>query len=175
MRQSGDDPRLGVTWATGRCSRAMPGLRPRRAAGLRPSSITSIIRCPGKILVNLDPTTIRKRWTNRRKQGAPSSLPRFENERAWMGMAENNAGLALLAREQESSRGEQRLEALRDALGSGRRPKTASSVRHFPHHGRGDRRVLRGVGRQNDEKSEYRRYNIAGITPAMTTLRCARR
>jgi excinuclease ABC subunit C len=52
---------------------------------------------------------------------------RYENERAWIGMAENNAGLALLVREQESSRGEQRLEALRDALSWPRRPSASSA------------------------------------------------
>jgi hypothetical protein len=89
---------------------------------------------------------------------------RYENERAWIGMAENNAGLALLVREQESSRGEQRLEALRDALLA----ETPTRIECFDiSHTMGEATVASCVVWDGTamKKSEYRRYNIAGITP----------
>jgi len=80
-------------------------------------------------------------------------------------MAENNAGLALLAREQESSRGEARLEALRDALDL---VDTPNRIECFDiSHTMGEATVASCVVWDGKamKKSEYRRYNIAGITP----------
>ncbi len=67
---------------------------------------------PGRIIVNLDPLAVKEALEEIADGKVGVVTARFENERAWIGMAENNAGLALLAREQESSRGEARLEAL---------------------------------------------------------------
>ncbi len=80
-------------------------------------------------------------------------------------MAENNASLALLAREQEASRGEQRLEALRDAIGLA---ETPSRIECFDiSHTMGEATVASCVVWDGKamKKSEYRRYNITGITP----------
>ena len=120
---------------------------------------------PGKILVNGDVATLREALEAVVEGKAPVAAPRFENERAWMGMAENNAGLALLARQQVSARGEQRLDALRDALALGDPPKR---IECFDiSHTLGEATVAScvvwdGAGMK---KSEYRRYNITGITP----------
>ncbi|MBP7394513.1 MAG: excinuclease ABC subunit UvrC [Zoogloea sp.] len=120
---------------------------------------------PGKILVNLEPATVKEALDEIVEGKVPVVAARFENERAWMGMAENNAGLALLAREQESSRGEARLEALREALALA---DTPSRIECFDiSHTMGEATVASCVVWDGKamKKSEYRRYNIAGITP----------
>lgn len=119
---------------------------------------------PGKILVNGDPVAIRETLDEVAEGKVTVMAPRYENERAWMGMAENNAVLALLAREQESSRGEQRLEALRDVLGLA---DTPHRIECFDiSHTMGESTVASCVVWEGTamKKSEYRRYNIAGIT-----------
>lgn len=119
---------------------------------------------PGKILVNLEPGAVREALEALVEGKAPVMAARYENERAWMGMAENNASLALLAREQTSSRGEQRLEALRDALGLA---ETPGRIECFDiSHTMGEATVASCVVWDDKamKKSEYRRYNIAGIT-----------
>ena len=120
---------------------------------------------PGRILVNLDPAPVREALEAIVDGKVVVVAARYENERAWIGMAENNAGLALLAREQESSRGEQRLEALRDALQLADTPRR---IECFDiSHTMGEATVASCVVWDGSamKKSEYRRYNIAGITP----------
>ena len=56
---------------------------------------------PGRILVNLDPAPVREALEAIVDGKVVVVAARYENERAWIGMAENNAGLALLVREQE--------------------------------------------------------------------------
>ncbi|MDD3354445.1 excinuclease ABC subunit UvrC [Zoogloea sp.] len=120
---------------------------------------------PGKVLVNLDPGAVREALEEVIEGKAMVLAPRFEAERAWMGMAENNAGLALLAREQASTRGELRLEALRDALGLDDIP---GRIECFDiSHTMGESTVASCVVWDGKamKHSEYRRYNISGITP----------
>jgi len=120
---------------------------------------------PGKILVNLEPATVKEALEEVVEGKVAVMAARYENERAWMGMAENNAGLALLAREQESARGEQRLDALRDALGLA---DTPNRIECFDiSHTMGESTVASCVVWDGKamKKSEYRRYNISGITP----------
>ncbi|MEN9478480.1 MAG: hypothetical protein RLZZ300_2621, partial [Pseudomonadota bacterium] len=120
---------------------------------------------PGRVLVNLDPAPVREALEAVVEGKVVVVAARYENERAWIGMAENNAGLALLVREQESSRGEQRLEALRDAL---QLAETPTRIECFDiSHTMGEATVASCVVWDGTamKKSEYRRYNIAGITP----------
>lgn len=91
--------------------------------------------------------------------------PRDELERAWIRMAEHNAQLAIGAREADTARSRDRLEALREAL----------NLQELPHriecfdvsHTAGEATVASCVvfeaGRA--QKSGYRRYNVSGITP----------
>lgn len=119
---------------------------------------------PSRILVNLDPAVVKEALEEVVEGKVSVVAARFENERAWVGMAENNASLALLAREQESSRGEQRLDALREAIGLA---ETPSRIECFDiSHTMGEATVASCVVWDGTamKKSEYRRYNIAGIT-----------
>jgi excinuclease ABC subunit C len=91
--------------------------------------------------------------------GLPVALtrPRLAVERAWMEQMEQNAGLAIAARLKDSSRSEERLDALQATLGLAEcfdishtmGEATVASCVVF---------VDRGM-----KKSEYRRYNIADI------------
>ena len=120
---------------------------------------------PGRILVNGDPAVVKEALEEVIEGKVVVVAARYENERAWIGMAENNASLALLAREQESSRGEQRLDALREAIGLA---ETPSRIECFDiSHTMGEATVASCVVWDGKamKKSEYRRYNIAGITP----------
>ena len=92
-------------------------------------------------------------------------LPRTEMERAWAAMAERNARLALQARAQARSSAELRLELLRQALGM---TEPVKRIECFDiSHTMGEATVASCVvcldGAMNN--GEYRRYNIAGITP----------
>ncbi len=119
---------------------------------------------PGRVIVNLDPQVVKEALEEVVEGKVGVVNARFENERAWIGMAENNAGLALLAREQESTRGEARLEALRDAIGLA---DTPNRIECFDiSHTMGEATVASCVVWDGTamKKSEYRRYNIAGIT-----------
>ncbi len=97
--------------------------------------------------------------------GATIDGPRNELERAWIRMAEHDAELAIAAREKDTARSRDRLEALREAL----------NLQEVPHriecfdvsHTAGEATVASCVvfeeGRA--QKSGYRRYNVTGITP----------
>ncbi len=120
---------------------------------------------PGKLLINLELEPVRAALDEVLEGKFSLHHARFEHERAWMGMAENNAHLAILAREQVSARGGQRLEALRDALGLAEVP---GRIECFDiSHTMGEATVASCVVWDGDgmKKSEYRRYNIGGITP----------
>jgi excinuclease ABC subunit C len=91
--------------------------------------------------------------------------PKNEMERAWLSMAEKNAGLALAAQAFDASRSRQRLEALQDVLQSLEPP---ARIECFDiSHTMGEATVASCVvfteGRMN--KAEYRRFNLSGITP----------
>ena len=91
--------------------------------------------------------------------------PRNEKERAWMGMAENNARLSLAAQAFDASRSRDRLENLQDLLQLDEAP---ARIECFDiSHTMGEATVASCVvccdGQMN--KSEYRRFNLSGITP----------
>ena len=96
--------------------------------------------------------------------------------RAWLEMAQKNAELALAQRLSHASNQEVRLVRLARGPGPAGHGAAHRVLRHQPHPGRGDGRLLRRLRRWRPcSKSEYRRFNIAGIQPATTTPRCARR
>ncbi len=93
------------------------------------------------------------------------ALPRNEMERAWMEMAEKNAQLALHARHQLRARVGSRLDALRDALDLAEVPRRIEcfDISHTMGEGTVASCVVCVDGAM--KKGEYRRFNIAGITP----------
>jgi len=93
------------------------------------------------------------------------STARNEMERAWVEMAQNNARLALLAQRQQRTRAAGRLEALRLALDL---PDLPHRIECFDiSHTMGEGTVASCVVCVDGamKKSDYRRFNIAGITP----------
>lgn len=93
------------------------------------------------------------------------SLPRNEMERAWLGMAEKNAELAIEARRMQASRAGTRLEALREALGLATAPQRIEcfDISHTQGEGTVASCVVCVDGAMKN--SEYRRFNIKDITP----------
>ena len=92
-------------------------------------------------------------------------LPRNEMERAWMEMANKNAELAVVARSQAALRSGARLEALREALQLDEAPARIEcfDISHTMGEGTVASCVVCIDGAMKN--SEYRRFNIAGITP----------
>jgi excinuclease ABC subunit C len=99
----------------------------------------------------------------------PTSLhggpARNEMERAWLEMARNNALLALAARRQTQARAGSRLEALRLALDLPEAPRRIEcfDISHTMGEGTVASCVVCVDGAM--KKGDYRRFNIAGITP----------
>jgi excinuclease ABC subunit C len=98
-------------------------------------------------------------------ESLPGSAARNEMERAWLEMALNNARLALTARRQNRTRASGRLEALRAALDW---PELPHRIECFDiSHTMGEGTVASCVVCVDGamKKSDYRRFNIEGITP----------
>jgi excinuclease ABC subunit C len=98
---------------------------------------------------------------------SPPSLarPRHAAEKAWMEMAEKNARLAIEARLSDAGRIGERLQALREALDL---PEPPARIECFDiSHTMGEATVASCVVCVDGamKHSEYRRYNISGITP----------
>ena len=95
-----------------------------------------------------------------------SSDRQFQGERrVWLEMAAKNARLALAQRARERSTQENRVAALREALGL---PETAQRIECFDvSHTMGEATVASCVvyDRHAMQKGEYRRYNVRGLTP----------
>lgn len=90
--------------------------------------------------------------------------PRSAAEKAWIDMARSNAGLAIRVRLQDAGRVGARLEALREALAL---PEPPARIECFDiSHTMGEATVASCVVCVDGamKNSEYRRYNIAGIT-----------
>lgn len=87
------------------------------------------------------------------------------DKRVWMKMAQTNAELALQQRAAQTANQEARLVALREALGI---PDSTERIECFDiSHTMGEATVASCVvfDKGTMQNSEYRRYNITGITP----------
>ncbi|MBS1208892.1 MAG: Excinuclease subunit [Proteobacteria bacterium] len=90
---------------------------------------------------------------------------RFQAEKAWAEMAQNNAKLAIETRLRETGRAETQLDALQAALEMSERPHRIECFDISHTQGEATQAscvVWEGAGMK---KSEYRRFNINGITP----------
>lgn len=95
----------------------------------------------------------------------PIQEGRSELHRAWVEMAQQNARLAILARNQATAQQEQRLAALQDAL---QLPEAISRIECFDiSHTMGEATVASCVVYQGNgmKKTDYRRFNIRDIQP----------
>ncbi|MDR1853648.1 MAG: excinuclease ABC subunit UvrC [Azoarcus sp.] len=120
---------------------------------------------PHRILIDLPPDAAREALTEICAQPPTLAKPRGEAERAWMAMAEKNARQAIAARLADAGRVGERLEALRDALDL---PEAPARIECFDiSHTMGEATVASCVVCVDGvmKHSEYRRYNIDGITP----------
>jgi excinuclease ABC subunit C len=98
-------------------------------------------------------------------EGMDVLTPSHGERRVWLDMAAKNARLAIAQRVRDRATQEGRLVALRDSLGL---PDGANRIECFDiSHTMGEATVASCVvyDRQQMQKSEYRRFNIRGITP----------
>jgi excinuclease ABC subunit C len=98
-------------------------------------------------------------------EGFDVITPAHGERRVWLDMAAKNAQLAIAQRVRDRATQEGRLSALRDTLGL---PEGANRIECFDiSHTMGEETVASCVvyDRQQMQKSEYRRFNIRGITP----------
>jgi len=120
---------------------------------------------PAKLLVNVPLAPVRALMDEICDKPCALLAPRLEAEKVWMGMAENNARLAIIARARDTGRAEMRLEALRETLDLAEAPRR---IECFDiSHTMGEATVASCVVSVDGamKNSEYRRYNITGITP----------
>ena len=93
------------------------------------------------------------------------AVARFQAEKAWAEMAQHNATLAIETRLRETGRAETQLDALQAALEMAERPNRIECFDISHTQGEATQAscvVWEGAGMK---KSEYRRFNINGITP----------
>jgi len=96
--------------------------------------------------------------------GAQTGSTKNEMERAWLAMAEHNARLAMVSRKQANTRSGSRLAALQEVLDL---PDPPRRIECFDiSHTMGEGTVASCVVCVDGvmKKSEYRRFNISGIT-----------
>ncbi|MDT3669019.1 MAG: excinuclease ABC subunit UvrC [Aromatoleum sp.] len=120
---------------------------------------------PARLLVNVPLAAVRTLMTEITDKPCSPLAPRFQAEKAWMEMAENNARLAILARKHDTGRAQLRLESLRESLDL---PEAPARIECFDiSHTMGEATVASCVVCVDGamKNSEYRRYNITGITP----------
>lgn len=120
---------------------------------------------PARLLVNVPLAAVRALMAEITDKPCLPVAPRFQAEKAWMEMAENNARLAILARKHDTGRAHLRLEALRESLDL---PEAPARIECFDiSHTMGEATVASCVVCVDGamKNSEYRRYNITGITP----------
>lgn len=121
---------------------------------------------PAKLVIEgADAAVLREALDEVLDQPTVVAAARFQAEKAWVEMALTNAGLAIETRLRETGRAESQLDALQAALGMVEKPRR---IECFDiSHTQGEATVAScvvwdGVGMK---KSEYRRFNISGITP----------
>jgi excinuclease ABC subunit C len=93
------------------------------------------------------------------------ALPRSEMERAWLAMAEQNAGLAIVSRRHSKVRAGGRLVALQEALDLAEPPNRIEcfDISHTMGEGTVASCVVCVEGAM--KKGDYRRFNISGVEP----------
>lgn len=96
--------------------------------------------------------------------GLQAGPPKNEMERAWLEMAEHNARLAMTSRKQAKTRSGSRLAALQEALELPELPRRIEcfDISHTMGEGTVASCVVCVDGAM--KKSDYRRFNISGIT-----------
>ena len=119
---------------------------------------------PARIVVAQGVEDVRAALAEVSEKPAGVVVPRSASEKAWMEMARGNANTAIRARLQDAGRIGSRLEALREALDL---PEAPARIECFDiSHTMGEATVASCVVCVDGamKNSEYRRYNIAGIT-----------
>ena len=119
---------------------------------------------PARIVVAQGVEDVRAALAEVSEKPAGVVVPRSASEKAWMEMARGNAHTAIRARLQDAGRIGSRLEALREALDL---PEAPARIECFDiSHTMGEATVASCVVCVDGamKNSEYRRYNIAGIT-----------
>ena len=133
---------------------------------------------PGRVLVNepVDPAVLET-LTGILGRPLPVDLPYFAQHKAWVELAINNASLALTQRRQMQNLQGKRQQALLQALqNAGLAVEHLARIECFDiSHTQGEATVAScvvwtGDGKEGGEgggmrRADYRRYNIAGITP----------
>ena len=128
---------------------------------------------PARILVNLPPTEGEMREVGEALQAiaerpVPLAEARQPTHRVWVEMAEQNASLAIVARQTTLSLQGKRQQALAEALGL----ESVERIECFDiSHTQGEATVASCVVYQGNamKKSEYRRFNIRDIVPGDDT------
>lgn len=123
---------------------------------------------PSEIIVNVEPTDVEllESVLDARDGRRVRIRSRVRSDRArWLKMASNNAGLALASRLASRAGMQQRLEGLQESLGLDEAPRRMECF-DISHTG-GELTVASCVvfDEQGPVKSDYRRFNIADITP----------
>jgi len=119
---------------------------------------------PPRIVTSVAPAGVRAVLGELGKAATVVS-PRLEIEKGWIEMAERNAQLTIRARLASTDRSHSRLEALQLALAL---PESPARIECFDiSHTMGEATVASCVVCEQGamKRSEYRRYNITGITP----------
>lgn len=119
---------------------------------------------PLRLLSNVVPEAVKALMQDMTDKPCAVVSPRLVAEKAWMEMAENNARLAIQSRLRDTGRVEARLEALREVLALEELPRR---IECFDiSHTMGEATVASCVVCEDGamKRSEYRRYNITGIT-----------
>ena len=133
---------------------------------------------PGRVLVNepVDPAVLET-LTGILGRPLPVDLPHFAQHKAWVELAINNASLALTQRRQMQNLQGKRQQSLLQALqNAGLAVEQLARIECFDiSHTQGEATVAScvvwtGDGKDGGEgggmrRADYRRYNIAGITP----------
>ena len=156
VRQPGDDPR--------RPARRRPQLLPRqrrRRGGGRGDGGLPRAALPRAAAAGPDR---HERGSGHRRGACRRTLPMASASSLARHGAQERAARHRAARARPRHAGRAPARAARGARPA--RGRAAHRVlRHQPHHGRGDGRLLRGLRRQQMQKSEYRRFNIRDVTP----------